>query len=57
MGNVIEKSFKEIWENEDVGSSKKVKEIVNVNKDYESNCRQHYINRFLSHEGLQKLMR
>ena len=52
MGNVIEKSFKEIWQSDrywDV--QKKVRTIVNVNKDCESNCRQHYINRFLSFEG------
>ena len=52
MGNVIEKSFKEIWMSDRYWEvQKKVREIVNVNKDCESNCRQHYINRFLFHEG------
>ena len=52
MGNVIDKSFKEIWESEKYWEvQKKIREIVNVNKDCESNCRQHYINRFLFHEG------
>jgi radical SAM protein with 4Fe4S-binding SPASM domain len=47
MGNIIETSFKDIlnseryWEVQD-----KIKK-VNVNKDCESNCRQHYINGFL----------
>ena len=39
MGNIIEKSFKEIWQSE----------------RYESNCRQHYINRFLFHEGKKNM--
>ena len=56
MGNVIEKSFKEIWQSDRYWEvQEKVKTIVNVNKDCESNCRQHYINRFLFHEGKTKL--
>ena len=52
MGNVIEKSFKEIWQSERYWKvQEKVRNEVNVNKDCESNCRQHYINRFLFHEG------
>ena len=35
----------------DIGKFKKRLEEVNVNKHCESNCRQHYINRFLYHEG------
>ena len=52
MGNIIDKSFKEIWNSQrywDV--QEKVRKEVNVNKHCESNCRQHYINRFLFHEG------
>ncbi len=56
MGNVIDKSFKEIWKSDRYWEvQKKVREIVNVNKDCESNCRQHYINRFLFHEGKNDL--
>ena len=52
MGNIIEKSFKEIWESERYWEvQKKIRDEVNVNKHCESNCRQHYINRFLFHEG------
>ena len=56
MGNVIEKSFKEIWQSDRYWQvQEKVRKEVNVNKDCESNCRQHYINRFLFHEGKTKL--
>jgi radical SAM protein with 4Fe4S-binding SPASM domain len=56
MGNVIEKSFKEIWQSDRYWIvQEKVRKEVNVNKDCESNCRQHYINRFLFHEGKTKL--
>ena len=56
MGNVIEKSFKEIWESDRYWQvQEKVRKEVNVNKHCESNCRQHYINRFLFHEGKSKL--
>ena len=52
MGNIIEKSFKEIWESERYWEvQEKIRKEVNVNKHCESNCRQHYINRFLHHEG------
>ena len=47
MGNVIEKSFKEIWQSERYWEvQEKIRKEVNVNKHCESNCRQHYINRF-----------
>ncbi len=56
MGNVIDKSFREIWESDRYWEvQQKVRERVNVNKDCESNCRQHYINRFLFHEGKKNL--
>ncbi len=52
MGNIIEKSFKEIWESDRYWEvQEKIRKEVNVNKHCESNCRQHYINRFLFHEG------
>jgi len=47
MGNLKEKSFKEIVESDRYWKvQQKIKE-VNVNKECESNCRQHYINQFL----------
>ena len=33
----------------------KIRQTVNVNNDCESNCRQHYVNRFLFHEGNNSL--
>ena len=52
MGNINQKSFKEIWESERYWEvQEKIRKEVNVNKHCESNCRQHYINRFLFHEG------
>ena len=52
MGNVIEKSFKKIWESDRYWEvQEKIRKHVNVNRDCESNCRQHYINRFLFFEG------
>ncbi len=52
MGNIIEKSLKEIWESDRYWEvQEKIRKEVNVNKHCESNCRQHYINRFLFHEG------
>ena len=33
----------------------KIRKHVNVNKDCESNCRQHYINRFLFFDGKKSL--
>ena len=52
MGNIIEKSFKEIWQSKRYWEvQEKIRKEVNVNKHCESNCRQHYINRFLFHEG------
>ena len=52
MGNVVEKSFKEIWQSERYWEVQdKIRKHVNVNKDCESNCRQHYVNRFLAFDG------
>lgn len=52
MGNIIEKSFKKIWESDRYWEvQEKIRKEINVNKHCESNCRQHYINRFLFHEG------
>jgi radical SAM protein with 4Fe4S-binding SPASM domain len=48
MGNIIERPFSEIFRSERYWEVQKRIETVNVNKDCESNCRQHYINRFLS---------
>ncbi|HYD70497.1 radical SAM protein [Azospirillum sp.] len=47
MGNVIEQSFRDIVESERYWEVQKRVQTVNVNHDCESNCRQHYINRFL----------
>ncbi len=56
MGNIIEKSFKEIWQSERYWEvQEKIRKEVNVNKHCESNCRQHYINRFLFHEGKKNM--
>lgn len=56
MGNIIEKSLKEIWESDRYWEvQEKIRKEVNVNKHCESNCRQHYINRFLFHEGKTNL--
>ena len=56
MGNVIEKSFKEIWKSQRYWEvQEKIRKHVNVNKDCESNCRQHYINRFLFFDGKKKI--
>ena len=52
MGNIIEKFFKEIYKSDRYWEvQEKIRKEVNVNKHCESNCRQHYINRFLFHEG------
>ena len=48
MGNIIEQSFREIFESDRYWEVQQRVQEVNVNKDCESNCRQHYINRFLS---------
>ena len=48
MGNVIEMPFKEIVESERYWEVQKLIQKVNVNRDCETNCRQHYANRFLS---------
>lgn len=48
MGNVIEMPFKEIVESERYWEVQKLIQKVNVNRDCETNCRQHYVNRFLS---------
>ena len=56
MGNLIEKSFKEIWQSDRYWEvQEKIRKEVYVNRDCESNCRQHYINRFLHHEGKDNL--
>jgi len=56
MGNIIDKSFKEIWQSERYWEvQEKIRKEVNVNKHCESNCRQHYINRFLFHEGKKNM--
>lgn len=56
MGNIIEKSFKEIWQSDRYWEvQEKIRKEINVNKHCESNCRQHYINRFLFHEGKTKM--
>jgi len=47
MGNLIESSFKEIVESERYWEVQQRVKRVNVNRECESNCRQHYINRFL----------
>ena len=52
MGNVIEKTLKEIWQSERYDEvQKKIRDEVDVNNDCEANCRHHYVNRYLSHEG------
>lgn len=48
MGNIIENSFKDIFASDRYWDVQTKIQTVNVNKDCESNCRQHYINRFLS---------
>ena len=48
MGNIIEQPFSEIFRSERYWDVQAKIRTVNVNKDCESNCRQHYINRFLS---------
>ena len=56
MGNIIDKSFKEIWQSERYWEvQEKIRKEVNVNKHCESNCRQHYINRFLFHESKKNM--
>jgi radical SAM protein with 4Fe4S-binding SPASM domain len=48
MGNVIKQSFKEILKSDQYWEvQRKISEEINVNKDCETNCRQHYINQFL----------
>lgn len=48
MGNVIEQPFADIVASERYWEVQRKVQTVNVNRDCESNCRQHYINRFLS---------
>jgi radical SAM protein with 4Fe4S-binding SPASM domain len=48
MGNVIETPLAEIVASERYWEVQKLIQKVNVNRDCETNCRQHYINRFLS---------
>ena len=56
MGNVVEKSFKEIWQSERYWEvQEKIRKHVNVNNDCESNCRQHYVNRFLAFDGKKSI--
>ena len=56
MGNIIEKSLKEIWLSQRYWEvQEKIRKEVNVNKHCESNYEQHYINRFLFHEGKSNL--
>ena len=47
MGNIIETPFPEILRSERYWEVQERIQTVNVNKDCESNCRQHYANRFL----------
>lgn len=51
MGNVIETPFAEIVKSERYWEVQRRVQTVNVNHDCESNCRQHYINRFLDRLG------
>jgi len=48
MGDLNETPFAEIVASERYWEVQKLVQTVNVNHDCESNCRQHYINRFLS---------
>jgi len=48
MGNVIETPLAEIVASERYWEVQNLIQKVNVNRDCETNCRQHYINRFLS---------
>ena len=48
MGNVIETPFSEIVASDRYWEVQKLIQSVNVNRDCETNCRQHYANRFLS---------
>jgi radical SAM protein with 4Fe4S-binding SPASM domain len=48
MGNVIDTSFKEIVESERYWEVQRRIQDVDVNMECETNCRQHYINQFLS---------
>ena len=48
MGNVIDTPFSKIFASDRYWDIQKKIQSVNVNKDCESNCRQHYINQFLS---------
>jgi len=47
MGNIIETSFAEILASDRYKEVQDKIQTVNVNRDCESNCRQHYVNRFL----------
>ncbi|WP_042695613.1 radical SAM protein [Azospirillum sp. B506] len=49
MGNVIETPFADIVSSERYWEVQEKIETIDVNKDCESNCRQHYINQYLSH--------
>lgn len=52
MGNITKNSLKDIVYSDRYNEiQKKIQKDVNVNKDCASNCRQHHMNRFLSHEG------
>lgn len=48
MGNVVETPFRDIVASERYWDVQKLVQTVDVNHDCESNCRQHYINQFLS---------
>lgn len=48
MGNVIETPLAEILKSDRYWEVQEKIQTVNVNKDCETNCRQHYINQFLS---------
>ncbi len=48
MGNIVETSFKDIVNSEQYWNVQKRIESVDVIKDCETNCRQHYVNQFLS---------
>ncbi|QAZ69645.1 radical SAM/SPASM domain-containing protein [Solidesulfovibrio carbinolicus] len=47
MGNIIEQRFSDIVASQRYADAQRAIKNVNVNRDCESNCRQHYINNFL----------
>ena len=53
MGNIIDTSFQDILRSEKYWEVQKRIQSVDVNRDCESNCRQHYVNQFLS--GLKNI--